>query len=72
MYSTRLIVLKLAIMVTHKCFELLNCEVLKDSCCIPCITDDLCCLQGTAPKKHSTVVVSETVRETGTTNGLTG
>ena len=27
---------------------------------------------GTVPKKHSTVVISETVRETGTANGLAG
>lgn len=29
-------------------------------------------LLGTVPKKHSTVVISETVRETGSTNVLAG
>lgn len=29
-------------------------------------------LAGTVPKKHSTVVISETVRETGTLNGVSG
>ena len=63
---------KLSIMVTQYCLDLLNEELLKYGCCVPCVTGNVFCLQGTVPKKHSTVVVSETVRETGTTNGLTG
>ena len=41
-------------------------------CVLLFVTNDVFYLQGTVPKKHSTVVVSETVRETGTTNGMTG
>ena len=33
----------------------------------------MCCVMlGAVPKKHSTVVVSEAVRETGAANGITG